>query len=111
MHARNKPLRGGFLIPGGAVDLTCTVEARYSVQLQRGAQCAGVDVVIFHCISRHHHLHPRQSIHLSQHGELHVGRKRCRNPVGINQFGIQALGLQKNLMSITVAKPVDLVFD
>ena len=68
-------------------------------------------MVIFHCITRNFHNDLLQAWHRAQHRELHINRQRCAYPVVINEMCVDPLGFQKNLMAVTVAKPVNLVLD
>ena len=48
---------------------------------------------------------------VAQHRELHVGRQRGADAVGIDQLRVQPLRLEKYLVPVTVGKAVDLVLD
>ena len=53
--AGEQPLRGSFLVAGGAVDLAGQVQAANAPALQAGQQLARVDVVVLHRVCRLQH--------------------------------------------------------
>jgi len=52
-----------------------------------------------------------ESMDRPYHRELHVERKTGREPVGINLDGIEALGLEENLMPLLIMEAHHLIFD
>ena len=111
LEPRDQPLRGGFLIAGGAVDLACAIEPGDCAQLQIGRQCARIDVIILHRVTRLHDHRRRAARHCAHDMLLHIGGERGADPVGIDHVGVQPLGLEEHLMALAVAEAVNLVLD
>jgi hypothetical protein len=100
-----------FLISGGAVDLPGAPQARHRADLQRPVERARVDMIIFDRISGNDHRNPLEALHRAQHFELHIGGKRSRDAVRIDEEVVEPLRFEKYLMPVAVGKAVDLVLD
>ena len=111
MHAGHQPLRSGLLVSRRPIDLPGHVQSGHSLDLKTAAQSARIDMIILHGIAGHGDLHRFQPFNAAHHRNLHVGRQRCRNAVGIDCRVIQAFGFKKDLVPVTVAKTMDLVLD
>ena len=107
----DQPLGGGFLIPGGAVDLPGQEQARHRAHLQRRGQGAGVHIIVLHRIARAQHLRPLQPRDGPQHRPLHLLRQAGGDAVGIHRRVVQPLGLQEDLVPRPIREPGHLVLD
>ncbi len=68
-------------------------------------------MIILDCIAGYFHFDPLESGHRAQHRQLHIGRKRSADPVGIDQMRRQAFRFEENLVPVAIAETVDLVLD
>src|SRR6516165_1352579 len=70
-----------------------------------------IDVVVFDGVAGPDHPGPLQPRDGREDCELNLLRQRGRDPVRIDGGVVQALGLEKNLMPVTIAELDDLVLD
>ena len=100
----HKALDGGLLIAGGAVELTSTVEAGHLLVLQGGQQLGGVHTVVLNGVGRAGHLGVFQTGQGAHHLDLHILRQRGGEALDVNLLGIQAHGLQEELVAVLVGE-------
>ena len=93
-----KPLGGGLLITGGAVDLAGQVKARHRLHLQRGRQLAGIHIIIFDGIAGPAHRGLFQPRNGRQKRQLDILGQGGRNPVGIDGVVVKSFRLKENLV-------------
>ena len=74
-------------------------------------ESAWIEIIIFDRIARLCDIHALQSVNGAEHRQLRLDGQRRRNTVRVNQWIVAALGLEKNLMPVTVAEPDNLVLD
>src|SRR6266702_1445277 len=100
-----------FLVPGRAVDLAGQEQAHDALGLQRRLKLSRIDMVVFDGVAGPHHLRALEPGNRRQQLPLHFFRQRRRDSVGIDRRIVQALGLEKNLMSVALAEADDFVLD
>src|SRR5688500_6828777 len=81
------------------------------LRLERRAQAARVEKIVFHRVAGSHDMGTFQAADRADQGKLHVKWQAGGNAVGVNLTGAQAFGLEKNLMARLVGKAMDLVLD
>ena len=108
---RHQALGGGFLVAGGAVDLTREKEARQRLQLKPGSERPGVDIIVFNRVARSDHSCTLEPGDRLQQGLLDLGGEAGGNAVGIDGIVVQPLRLEEDLMMVAIGKPHHLVLD
>ncbi len=111
VDAGEQALRRGFLVPRRAVDLAREEQARDRARLERGAQVARVEEVVLDRVTRSRDVGVLESLDAAHERLLHVERQAGRDAVRIHLVGIEALGLDEDLVRSLVGEPHDLVFD
>ena len=101
----------GFLVAGGAVDLSCKKQALYSSCFEVRLQFARVEVVVLDGITGPQDVRLLKAHHRPHRRQLNVERQRSGNAVRIELMGSQPFGFQKNLVRRFVGEAVHLVFD
>jgi hypothetical protein len=84
---------------------------RHTFGFERRPQLRRIDEVVFHGISRAHHLRVFESLDRAHHRKLNVRREGSRKPVHVEQRRVEALGLQEELMSFAICEPHHLVLE
>ena len=108
---RHQPLGGGFLVAGGAVELSRAVQARHFFALQRGQQLSGVHAVIFDGIGAPGHFRVLQARNGVKHFHLHFFRQGGGEPLNIQLLGIHPHGLDKELVPGLLGKAHHLILN
>jgi hypothetical protein len=107
----DKTLRRGFLIARGAVDLARQKQAGPALGLQGWMQLAWINVIVFDRIAGPDDARAFEAGDRGDQRRLHILRQRSRNAVRINRGVVESLRLKKDLMTVALAEPDDLVFD
>ena len=110
VHAREQTLGRRLFVPGGAVDLAGKKQALDLARLEAVLERARVEVVVFDGVAGAQDVGVFHAGHAAHQRELDVKRQAGGNAVGVNLVGVQALGLQENLVAVLVGKAVDFVF-
>src|SRR5581483_11251909 len=84
VDAGEQALRRGFLVSGGAVDLSGEVEARDRLGLQRALQVARVEVVVLDRIARPRDARVLEAADGAHEALLHVVRQRGADAVRVD---------------------------
>ena len=111
IEPRGQALRRRLLIAGRAVDLAGEEQARDVARLQRRAQPARIDELIFDRIAGPDDLDALQARDAAHEVALNVGRQRGRNAVGIDERIVEPLGLEEDLVAVAVGEALHLVLD
>jgi hypothetical protein len=106
-----QPLHRRLLVPRGPVDLPAEEQTGAPPRLERRQQLARIDEVVLDGVPGARHLRALEAGDGAHERELHVVRQRCRDAVGIDLAGVDALGLEEDLVAVLVRKPDNLVLD
>ena len=109
----NQALCGGFLVSGGAVDLSGKKKPGHRFQLQRVAQLGGIHIIVLDRVARLEDFHLLQPFDGAQKFQLHLGGQTGGQPVWVDhEIVIRQSGrLQKDLMPLLVGELDDLVLN
>ena len=111
VDARHKSLRRGFLISRRTVDLAGQEKVFDPLRLQRRTQQRGVEVVVFHGVSRAEDLDILEPPDGMERPKLHIQRQRGGETLQVVFVGPAAFRLQEKLVGVIVWKDAQLVFD
>ena len=111
VDARHKPLRGCFLVAGGAVELTRTVKSANRLEFQRGEHLQRISAVVFNGVGVPHDLSVFKAVKRAQHLVLHVGRQRGGKALNVHFLVVLAHGLYKELVARFVGKTNEFVLN
>ena len=111
VDTRHNPLRRGFLITRGSIDLARQEEVFDAARLQRRTQQGGIEIVVFDGVGRAEDLDVLQPLDGMEGLQLHVQRQRGGESLQVVFVGPPAFRLQEKLMGVVVRKHPELVFD
>ncbi len=111
VDAGDQALGGGFFVAGGAVDLAGEVQPADELGLERGAQVPRIEEVVLDGVAGAGEMRILEAADRAHELPLHVERQAGRDAVRIDLVGLQALGLDENLVRGLVGEAHDLVFD
>ena len=110
IYSRNKSLRGGFLVTRSSVYLSSGVKSAYFFVFQSGIHVQRIYAVVFYRVSVAHYI----AVFKPRNGTVHLLLRFVRHGGGhslhVNFVCVQALGFEKNLMSVLVFEPDNLCF-
>ena len=95
-----------LLVPGGPAELPRAIEAGDFLALQGGLQLQGVHAVILDGVGGAHHFRPLQAGDGVEHFQLHVLRQSGGEALDVQLLGVQAHGLDEQLVAFLVGEPV-----
>ena len=99
VHAGDQALAAGLLVARSAVDLAGQVQARDGLHLQRVVQFARVDRIVLDGVAGADHLGVLEPGNRRDHRRLHVDRHAGGHAVDVDFVGVEALRLQKDLVT------------
>ena len=111
VQSGQQALGGGFLVAGGAVELTRTVQSPHHLAFQRGFQTGGVHAVVLDGVGRAHDLDVLKAPDAAVKGVLHILRQAAGGTLQIHLFGVLAAGFHKNGVAVLARKAHHLVLD
>ena len=104
----HKALDRRLLVAGGAAELPGPVEARDPLHLQGGPQLQGVHAVVLDGVGRAHDLRPLQPRDGVEQLHLHLLGQGGGEPLDVQLLGVQAHGLDEELVPGLVREAGDL---
>ena len=111
VDAGDDPLCGGFFVTRRPVDLARQEETGDAMGLERGIELRGLNEIVLDSVARPDHLRRLEPGERSNQFELHRSREAHRVAVQVHFVDVQTLRLQKEVMSIAIGEPHDLVFE
>ena len=111
IDAGHDALAGGFFIAAGAVDLAGEVEAFHGFHAQAAIEFGGVNGVVFDGIAGAQHLGLFEAGDGAHDLPLHLHGQRGGHAVDVDLVGIEAFGLEEELVLRLVRELDDFVFD
>ena len=93
-----QPLRSGFLVTGGAVDLACKEQTLNLPGFQAGLQAARIEVVVLDGVAGAQDVRLFQADHGVHDGQLRVERQAGGDAVGVDLVCLEPFGLQVDLV-------------
>src|SRR4030043_140602 len=107
----NQSLGGGFLIAGGAVDLSGVEEPFDLFRFKRRPEFCGVNKIILDGITWPDDLHIFKALDRSQHLYLDIEWKAGGDPIRVDLFRIPSIRFKKDLVPLLLGKANHLVFN
>ena len=111
VQSGQQALGGGFLVAGGAVELTRAVQSPHYLAFQRGFQTGGVYAVVLDGVGRAHDLDVLKPFDAAVEGILHILRQAAGCSLQIHLFGVLAAGFHKNGVAVLARKAHHLILD
>src|SRR6185312_11804080 len=111
VQAGDQPLRAGFLVAGGAVDLAGEVQARDRLGFQPRLQAARVEVVVLDGVAGTGDVRLFEALDRPHQRQLHVEWQRGGDAVRVDLERVQAFRLDEDLVRGLLGEAHHLVLD
>jgi len=104
-------LTGSLFVSGRAVYLTGKIESGDPLYFHGRQKLRRVDIVVFDAVSGSDKLGALQARDRTDHLDLNIERKACRETVRVVLHGIEPFRLEEDVVPLPVGEPEDLIFD